>query len=175
MTKSPSEARLGCLICNDPRKDEWFAQIVECTAHGVLGYSVVASYLGVGREETLKRVCDFAGLKAVPGRATYDHVKHAPPVGVVHSGLRSSMIRCESAVRDLAGLLGSFRRLHDALSDTIETLEEIDYEETSKRGFRIARDGRGHDEPDSAAIRDGREDAASENEGLGPYREEEWI
>lgn len=104
---SRSDMFLGILLCNDERKDEWFAQIVEKHSEGVLGFKVVSSYFGKGKDNVLDHVCDFAGLKEVPPRARYTHLAHAPAIGVVHRGLSYALRRCEA---EIEGLIGDLRR-----------------------------------------------------------------
>lgn len=119
--RSDPDLFLGCLILANVRKDEWFAQIVRKDGEGLLGFKVEASAMAIGKDEVLRKVCDYAEIDAVPPPAVFSHTKR--PVGVHHGGLTTTMLKCETAVGDLARLLGSLRRLHVALGDLVEVME----------------------------------------------------
>lgn len=107
-----TEYRLGCLLCNDERKDEWFVQIVEPYEGGMFGFKVAATGMGIGKDETLKKVCGFVGLTEVPPIAMRTE---RTPHGVVHIGLTDAMRRCGMALDSLATDLALAR--HDLLTD----------------------------------------------------------
>lgn len=111
---SLSDLYLGCLILTDARRDEWFAQIVRKTGNGVLDFKVESSAMAPGKDEALRRVCAHAGLKETPPRALH---ANGTPTGAVQGGVSAALLKCEVAMRDLAGLLGAFRRLSEAVED----------------------------------------------------------
>lgn len=166
--KSPSNLYLGCLI--EAKQGEFFAQIVEKRHEGVLGYKVVASAMAKGKDETLAKVCGFAGCKETPPRATYGN---GTGVGVVQDGLTFALRRCEKALDGLNGYLGAKRRLEYALDELLGTLTN----DKAAIGcyFRNRLDGRGDVEPDRADVRDGREDFAAADEGNYSFWTEEWL
>jgi len=90
--------RLGCLMVVDAKKDQWFAQIVEEGAPARGFFKPVASGLGTGKQETLMKVCGFAGLKEPPPLAMRSERVTAD---VVQIGLLDAMRRCARAMDDL--------------------------------------------------------------------------
>jgi hypothetical protein len=120
MTISPSDYRLGCLICADPRKDEWFAQIVEPWTPGMFGFRVAATAIAIGREAVLAKVCEFVGIKDVPPVAMRTATT---PYDMVQTGLTAAVKRCENAVGFLVRRLRSERQLGEAIDDLIEELK----------------------------------------------------
>ena len=119
MTISPSEYRLGCLICADPRKDEWFAQIVEPWTPGMFGFRVTVTAMATGRDAVLAKVCEFAGIDFVPPRAMYSATA---AYGAVQTGLTAAMRRCEDSLSGLTRRLRAERELGEALDDLTEGL-----------------------------------------------------
>ncbi len=117
MTISPSDFRLGCLICADPRKDEWFAQIVEPWAPGMFGFRVTATAMAIGKDAALTKVCANAGINEVPPQARYSATA---TYGVVQTGLTAAMKQCENAVGFLVRRLRCERQLGEAIDDLIE-------------------------------------------------------
>lgn len=116
---------LGCLIHADPKKDEWFAQIVERTADGVLGYRVAASAMAIGEHDVLRKVCDFAGVKVVPPKARWPYTSEAAFEYAIRSkafdrpeGIMTAVKRCGAELDKLAGRVA----LATALISLTETL-----------------------------------------------------
>jgi hypothetical protein len=105
-----TDYRLGCLICNDAGKDEWFAQIVEPWAPGMFGYKVTATAMGIGRDATLAKVCEFAGISEVPPKARYNE---RTDYGVVQLGLAAAIKRCEGEIGLLAYRLFDVRAVSE--------------------------------------------------------------
>lgn len=111
-------AWIGCELLADARKDEWFFQLVDDgrTLHG----RVLATAIGIGREETLKKVMGFAGVSKVEGKA-----KVVSAWGPVHDrrfarpeGIMTAVKRCGAELDKLAGRVA----LATALISLTETL-----------------------------------------------------
>lgn len=128
---------LGCLICADPKKDEWFAQLVSRQDGTILGYKVHCTAMEIGKEAVLRRVCDHAnihwtGIESVPPKARYvikgKEIRYTAEaemhlgVGVSPSGLTASMKDCENALERLTHHLRVTREFGEALDGLTETL-----------------------------------------------------
>lgn len=59
------KAALGCAICSNTSKDEWFVQLRVPPEAALFGAVVLTSCFGTGREETIEKARKFAGVDEV--------------------------------------------------------------------------------------------------------------
>jgi hypothetical protein len=98
------KAALGCAICSTTKKDEWFVQLRVPPEASLFGSVVLTSVFGIGREETIEKARQIAGVDEVvpwtimPGFGT---------PGIVQGGdkrqgnLIAALALCEAACEKL--------------------------------------------------------------------------
>lgn len=108
------KAALGCAVCSNTKKDEWFVQLRVPPEAALFDPVTLSSCFGVGREETIEKARRFAGVEEVVPWTVMFGDRRFPPPGIVQQDTAKAKRR--------AGLIAELARLEaacDALRDEI--------------------------------------------------------
>lgn len=98
------KAALGCAICSNTKKDEWFVQLRVPPEAALFDPVLLTSVFGSGREETIEKARKMAGVEEVVPWTTMLGERHFPRPGMVQearsdptAGLKAALALCETA------------------------------------------------------------------------------
>lgn len=111
------KAALGCAVCSNTSKDEWFVQLRVPPEAALFDPVILTSTFGVGREETIEKARNLAGVEEVIPWTTMLGDRPFPRPGIV----QQDFARLAKAKRR-DGLIAELAKLEaacDALRDEI--------------------------------------------------------
>lgn len=122
------KAALGCAICSNTKKDEWFVQLRVPPEAALFEPVTLSGCFGIGREETIEKARKFAGVDEVVPWTTMLGERHFPRPGLVQAA--------RPVVDKRKGLIATLAML-EAACDTLREEISKHHERETQYAFEI--------------------------------------
>lgn len=122
------KAALGCAVCSNTSKDEWFVQLRVPPEAALFDPVTLSGCFGIGREETIEKARVFAGVDEVVPWTTMLGERHFPRPGLVQQDTGKAKRR--------AGLIAELAKLEAACDNLREEISKH-YEQETQYALQI--------------------------------------